>query len=864
MSHHLPASRLLAIAFLAAVVVAALPPSRAHAQEWDCVATVNDAPVTQYARHQDALELHPDDEILVAFAVLAPAGAGTTGSVKVEFGPLTFPIETFSATNGTWIADSPVRVSDHARGAGLYRVIVSAENCPQIAGWVNLVGTNPLTTPLGAAAALIGVVGAAALIWMVVRGFARGRRLRLKVALPLTVVAAALVGLAACILQQQFGRAPISWESWGTWTAPFAGFGSIANIGAKIFGSGEASGTAASPPGEFGSPGGVAPGADGSTAGAPPPQAPPMPPPSSAPPPQAPPMPPPAPPPASTPPPTHAPTAPPPPLPPPGSEPTAAPEAPPMPPPASAPPSTGAPTPSAPPAGAPPAELETYSAYGLLNCAPVVVAGEEFPLEVGLAPEAILGVTGEAFDLPAPTVSPYDLVVDLDIEGFTLLEGSPRVVLPITAANRYPSTVVHLTAAAPGGSGPDLRSVRALYILNGSVVGYARRHIAVAGSAADLEDTPTPENEPGTVAIPTEMAPADLTVVIEEDDSGRGRLRWTFTSPHFEVPAGPPVLTDVGEEPAQFARLLIDGVGAREGSPGLKAYLLGVGNTIAEELPSEFWPLLEQAADHARAAGRPPSVFLLSEEPYVPWELTVIDPPLDPEAPPFLGAQAQVGRWVLGNRRPKLPPPAEVAVNSIAVISGEYTLPGWSRLQEAEAEAAALREMYAAVPVNASSNEVLACLGGIPPAELLHFAMHGIYDPNSTLNGLVLADGQTIDPLQVRGVPFMQPPFVFLNACQVGSSQRILGDYAGLAEAFLFSGAAAVIAPLWSIKDTIAREIALRFYQQSFEGVPPAEILRRERAAFDVGSDVTSATSLAYLFYGHPSLLLHRKVGGDA
>jgi hypothetical protein len=257
-------------------------------------------------------------------------------------------------------------------------------------------------------------------------------------------------------------------------------------------------------------------------------------------------------------------------------------------------------------------------------------------------------------------------------------------------------------------------------------------------------------------------------------------------------------------------------------------------------------------------------VFLLSEEPYVPWELAIVEPPIDPEAPPFLGAQVQAGRWVLGNRRPKLPPPAEVSVTSMAVISGEYTLPGWSRLAEAEAEAASLHELYAAIPVDAMATDVLACLGGTPPAELLHFAMHGIYDPNSTLNGLVLADGQTIDPLQVRGVMHAAPRFVFLNACQVGSAQRILGDYAGLAEAFLFSGAAGVIAPLWSIKDTIAREIALRFYEQSFEGVPPAEILRRERAAFDVDGDVVSATSLAYLFYGHPLLRLHRKVGGDA
>ena len=61
---------------------------------------------------------------------------------------------------------------------------------------------------------------------------------------------------------------------------------------------------------------------------------------------------------------------------------------------------------------------------------------------------------------------------------------------------------------------------------------------------------------------------------------------------------------------------------------------------------------------------------------------------------------------------------------------------------------------------------------------------------------------------------------------------QMLGDHAGLAAAFLFAGAAGVIAPLWSIDDAIAREIAIRFYERALAGEAPAEILRTERAAF--------------------------------
>jgi len=197
-------------------------------------------------------------------------------------------------------------------------------------------------------------------------------------------------------------------------------------------------------------------------------------------------------------------------------------------------------------------------------------------------------------------------------------------------------------------------------------------------------------------------------------------------------------------------------------------------------------------------------------------------------------------------------------VRSMAVISGIYEQPGWNRLLEAEQEAASIAEAYKATSVKATTVDVLSCLGGTPPADALHFAMHGIYDPNSVLNGLVLTDGQALDPLQVKSFSFATAPFVFLNACQVGSGNKILGDYSGIAEAFLYAGAAAVVAPLWSIDDGTAREISLRFYSAAFAGTPPAEILRRERAAFGQASAPNAATCLAYIWFGHPSFSLKR------
>ena len=143
--------------------------------------------------------------------------------------------------------------------------------------------------------------------------------------------------------------------------------------------------------------------------------------------------------------------------------------------------------------------------------------------------------------------------------------------------------------------------------------------------------------------------------------------------------------------------------------------------------------------------------------------------------------------------------------------------------------------------------------------------MHGTYAPEGVLEGLILIDGERLDPMVVKGCAFTRAPFVFLNACQVGSGNEVLGDYSGMAEAFLHAGAAAVIAPLWSIDDTAAKELALRFYQRVFDdGVTPASVLREERSAYAGPGGDGAATRLAYQYFGHPGLVTARALGRGA
>jgi hypothetical protein len=505
------------------------------------------------------------------------------------------------------------------------------------------------------------------------------------------------------------------------------------------------------------------------------------------------------------------------------------------------------------------------TAYARLDAPETAVVGEEIEVGVGLAEQPTPGVVGGPMTRPETSVGPYSLAVQLVAEGFRLRDGETwRRELPVTAEAPYPVAVFHLIPEAQDAD-VRARSLQAFYEVAGQTVGMAVRPLAVLRRPGQPAEAPELPGAPGVdLSLPSDAVAADLEVRILIDADGEGRLLWSFATRHAGIDLPDDVLrTDVGDARG-FARQLVDKVNAREGRVGVYNRLAGIGVEISRNLPDELWVLLRAVAERVEGA---PDVLLLSAEPYVPWELAKMEEPLlDPAAPPFLAAQANVGRWMLpsqdrgraadSRQRPRQPPPTEVVVTSMAVVSGVYDKPGWSRLKEAEAEADDLNQRYQAVKVDAQTAAVLDCLDGTPPADLLHFAVHGTYDPAGLQDGLMLVDGEPLDPFDVKGAVLEKSPFVFLNACQVGSGNRVLGDYGGMAAAFLVAGAAGVVAPLWSVKDTIAREIALGFYTAAAGGTRPAEALREARKSFVAEAGPQSATYLAYQFFGHPALKL--------
>ena len=528
---------------------------------------------------------------------------------------------------------------------------------------------------------------------------------------------------------------------------------------------------------------------------------------------------------------------------------------------------------------------DTRTAWPHLVCPDEVVAGERLTLEVGLRSDQLTEIFGTgALTLPAEE---FELDVELSIDGFELLAGERRLVLRVGEAAQLPLTVTVPLLALAGGQLRPVRTIGASFFVGGSLRGYAARLVRVVATADELghEPPPKPPEADGTVELGADALklPPDLTIQIRHgDDAAHTKLLWTARSPlvELDLPAEAP-RSDIGERPDLFARRIIDTCSTMSDPLGLLDYLVGTGRSIAEKIPAAVQAALRALCE--TVGERVPTVLIISEDPYVPWELAVFDdPPLRgaDESSPFLGGQLAIGRWPLSSDRPPPRPEPSLQIRDRAVISGKYDrVAGWKRLEHAEAEAEALaRGWPGSQPVDASYLAVRGALRGAPGADLLHFALHGQFAPEGLQEGLVLIDRDPQNPDKPPAAYFLRPeqvragrfkprtPFVFLNACQVGAGARVLGDYAGMAEAFLSIGATSVIAPLWSINDEVAREAACGFYgvalhAASADAPSVAEVLRRARAAFteravSAGEGARASTYLAYQFFGHPRLVL--------
>lgn len=343
----------------------------------------------------------------------------------------------------------------------------------------------------------------------------------------------------------------------------------------------------------------------------------------------------------------------------------------------------------------------------------------------------------------------------------------------------------------------------------------------------------------------------DMTITITKDVVGK-QLLWKIVAPD-------PVIDESYAISIEDTRSFAHVIGTELSKEGYKSIaannvLLTLGEQIAEFVPPA---LFEMLADIHKNIGRKPKVLIWTDEPYVPWELALMeDYTIDADAPPFLSTQTIMGRWWL-NEQVICPPPCQMEVEELTAIAAEYPFGSKYRpLEEALEEKRFLMEEFGANEVKASKKNILEMTSQRDKSigHWVHMALHGFSKPDKNEQSLAFEDGE-LSPMAMIGaykcgeIPAIS--FMFLNACQVGTAGSTLGQASGFPGIMLKKGMLGFIAPLWEVHDEQAREFSEEFYTAVLkDGKEIGETLTDLKKAYDYKQ---SLTPLAYIYYGHPA-----------
>lgn len=284
-------------------------------------------------------------------------------------------------------------------------------------------------------------------------------------------------------------------------------------------------------------------------------------------------------------------------------------------------------------------------------------------------------------------------------------------------------------------------------------------------------------------------------------------------------------------------RLLLE---AEEHPERVDLQLEDLGSSLGRRLLS---PELHQAlASHiSRETDTERVCFLqiLSDEPWIPWELVRIEDH-------FLCEAFALSRWLWN-----IPQFRHLPITRIAVVA-----PMDSKLPRREEDAHDLAKLAGSgrsvEPITARLEPVREALHDWA-YEGWHFIGHG-GDRGGAVTGspLRLEGSDKLLPLNLPGPSAREQrvrPLAFLNICHSGRGETALTGVGGWAEAFLTAGAGAFMGALWTIVDDSASLFSQAFYRALFASVPIAEAVRQARLAIRKKGD---PTWLAYTLFAHP------------
>jgi hypothetical protein len=387
---------------------------------------------------------------------------------------------------------------------------------------------------------------------------------------------------------------------------------------------------------------------------------------------------------------------------------------------------------------------------------------------------------------------------------------------------------------------------------------------------AQTADAPPPVRRPATESSlepppPEPPPPPDLMLRIVYDDPQR-RLRFQLHSENSQVGYRD---QDVGEvqlkvEPYQiFEQLFLrlntlaertSSADADENAAEIEE-LTAIGQNLFRELlppalrEKEYWRVKQ-----LREEGKIRSLLILSDEPWIPWELLK---PFHQDRERnqifedgFLAEAFALARWFT---KRGVAPATDIRAARLVAPTADLAYSEFERTFFETLKAQGIEV-----------GQVLSTRAGLFDAfktariKLLHVAAHGNFkytNPNDS--ALELDNGEYLRPEDLAPVrtPVLRQerPLVFLNAChgaQVAFSLTGLGGWAERMVADI--GVSAFVGALWAINDQLAAKFAIRFYQELMQDKRLAEAFHAARLSIRDEAPGNS-TWLAYTLYADPN-----------
>lgn len=270
------------------------------------------------------------------------------------------------------------------------------------------------------------------------------------------------------------------------------------------------------------------------------------------------------------------------------------------------------------------------------------------------------------------------------------------------------------------------------------------------------------------------------------------------------------------------------------------------------QLPEEVQKLLWSQQ------GQIETLEILSDEPYIPWELLKLQGRGGEEGP-YLCEAFRVTRWLRDFPQ---------TVYDLPLHAIAFVLPTDSGLPCSKGEEEDLIALVGPERVT----EIEPTLSGVKTAlaggdyDGWHFSGHGsvrAQDPNRAV--IILEDGVlTPESLgNARENLSRLRPLIFLNGCNTGQAGFSLTGIGGWAQQSLAAGAGAFIGTLWPVRDSKARAFAQAFYQHFLGGEPFGEAVRQARLHIRDQFPGDPAW-LAYTVYAHPGTVCSTASGKPA